>query len=751
MKLLDLLALCLTLLPGVQGADEHFEITCDPDVQIIGGMVRKSNGNEVGSILTYECPDRYHPFPVSSRRCRSTGQWTRLPHSVITANCKEFRCPTPILEDGMFNPVNTSYSIGETIIFECYDGYELLGSGSRTCMRNGRWNGTTTICNTGLQLCPHPGIPAGGRKTGMNYGFGDKVEYACNNQLVLVGSSSRKCLETGEWTGAAPSCQHKSSFDTPEEVASSFTASFTNMLGMTQTVGPNKPVSVARKFFLGKDAPLHIYILLDASQSVGELQFNEAKKVTINLIDKIASFDVRPRFGIITYASQPIVLADISNEGSSDPDLIIDLLNNSEKSKFSAHGDQRGTNIHEALKEVHKMMVFSKTQFKADWAKIRFVTILFTDGKSNMGGNPKWAADRIRHFVLAQNKTDDYLDMYTFGVSEDVDKGELNSLSSHKNGERHYFTVKNTTDLVKSFNDILDLSTIGNLCGVADENPTAIGWKRHPWHVVIRVPGIGSCSGSIVSQRYVLTAAHCLKEVHSRSDIQNIMVEVGDKHTAYRVKDIYQNPKYNLVGKQAANISQFYDYDAALIELKKELHFSATVRPICLPCTRETSRALRKPQLATTCQNQETELLPATGTVQAAFVKRGRSRSEGTEAHVTIKRSEATRKACEAQALHAPEYHHVKDVREVVTERFLCTGGQQPKIEAVSCKGDSGGSLYVHKRRRFFQVGIVSWGVIDVCGTFKPNRKHARDFHINLFKVLPWLKKQLGNIVTFIE
>lgn len=44
------------------------------------------------------------------------------------------------------------------------------------------------------------------------------------------------------------------------------------------------------------------------------------------------------------------------------------------------------------------------------------------------------------------------------------------------------------------------------------------------------------------------------------------------------------------------------------------------------------------------------------------------------------------------------------------------------------------------------QVGVISWGVVDVCKDKKPQRPvpaHARDFHINLFQVLPWLKEKL--------
>lgn len=44
------------------------------------------------------------------------------------------------------------------------------------------------------------------------------------------------------------------------------------------------------------------------------------------------------------------------------------------------------------------------------------------------------------------------------------------------------------------------------------------------------------------------------------------------------------------------------------------------------------------------------------------------------------------------------------------------------------------------------QVGVISWGVVDVCKDQRFKHQvpaYARDFHINLFKVLPWLKEKL--------
>lgn len=55
-------------------------------------------------------------------------------------------------------------------------------------------------------------------------------------------------------------------------------------------------------------------------------------------------------------------------------------------------------------------------------------------------------------------------------------------------------------------------------------------------------------------------------------------------------------------------------------------------------------------------------------------------------------------------------------------------------------------------RFSFFQVGVLSWGITDVCQQIGRNRvpPHARDFHIDLFQILPWLKQHLGKDVQFL-
>lgn len=56
----------------------------------------------------------------------------------------------------------------------------------------------------------------------------------------------------------------------------------------------------------------------------------------------------------------------------------------------------------------------------------------------------------------------------------------------------------------------------------------------------------------------------------------------------------------------------------------------------------------------------------------------------------------------------------------------------------------------------FIKVGVVSWGITDVCssahGRHSSSRPppDARDFHIDLFKIMPWLKQHLGEDIQFL-
>ncbi|KAF7644480.1 hypothetical protein LDENG_00221450, partial [Lucifuga dentata] len=82
-----------------------------------------------------------------------------------------------------------------------------------------------------------------------------------------------------------------------------------------------------------------------------------------------------------------------------------------------------------------------------------------------------------------------------------------------------------------------------------------------------------------------------------------------------------------------------------------------------------------------------------------------------------------------------------------VTDNFLCTGGLDPQRDHIACTGDSGGAVFKNYEHRTIQIALVSWGTKNLCeaGGLVESDGDSRDFHINLFRVVPFLKGVLGN------
>ncbi|EDL83451.1 complement factor B, isoform CRA_d [Rattus norvegicus] len=492
-----------------------------------------------------------------------------------------------------------------------------------------------------------------------------------------------------------------------------------------------------------KGGSMNIYMVLDGSDSIGASNFTGAKRCLANLIEKVASYGVKPRYGLVTYATVPKVLVRVSEERSSDADWVTEKLN---QISYEDHKLKSGTNTKKALQAVYSMMSWPGDAPPEGWNRTRHVIIIMTDGLHNMGGDPVTVIEDIRDLLDIgrdrKNPREDYLDVYVFGVGPLVDPVNINALASKKNNEQHVFKVKDMEDLENVFYKMIDETKSLGLCGMVWEHQKGGDYYKQPWQAKISVTrplkGHENCMGAVVSEYFVLTAAHCFTVEDQKHSIK---VNVEGKRRDLEIEEVLFHPNYDINGKKAEGISEFYDYDVALIKLKTKLKYSQTLRPICLPCTEGTTRALRLPQTAT-CKQHKEELLPMKD-VKALFVS-----EEGkklTRKEVYIKNGEK-KASCERDATKAQGYEKVKVASEVVTPRFLCTGGVDPYADPNTCKGDSGGPLIVHKRSRFIQVGVISWGVVDVCKD--PRRQqlvpsYARDFHINLFQVLPWLKEKL--------
>ncbi|KAM8905021.1 complement C2 isoform 9-T10 [Spinachia spinachia] len=447
------------------------------------------------------------------------------------------------------------------------------------------------------------------------------------------------------------------------------------------------------------------------------------------------------------------------------------------------HGQKTGTNLHAALNRVAEVISFLKQNGATNhFNETQNIIVIETDGYSNTGRKPQLALNQIRNLLgysaASRDHTDETmlgvnikfnalyqlycvfyisaallmlkkhhsLDVYVFGIGNQVNKGELNSLASQKRGENHFFVMKDFQTLGQLFNSIISDQSV-TMCGVAREREDMEKTSHtRPWHVTLTTASKASpCVGSIVSPNWVLTAAHCFNRL-SAGGPQQLHVQHGDGAVA--AQKVFVHPSYNVRALEHRNVSEFYDYDVALVRLAKSVRLSWKARPICLPCTVPADRAMKR--INSTCRQHRKELLPHKETA-AFFIHKNDARQQ-THVHTESQRPGCVEKA--RQTLREPT-----DVTldEYIPDRFLCSGGSSGYQDAISCRGDSGGSLFLQKRNRYFQLGVLSWGTTNVCGSpgvrgyssLRPP-PDARDFHIDLFEVMPWLKQLLGGEVQFL-
>lgn len=196
-----------------------------------------------------------------------------------------------------------------------------------------------------------------------------------------------------------------------------------------------------------------------------------------------------------------------------------------------------------------------------------------------------------------------------------------------------------------------------------------------PWQVQLTRYGMFHCGGSILSSRWVVTAAHCLSGLPTAS-IQvragSILNGSGGQQTD--VQRIIIHALYDDVP---------YNNDIALLELDSELTFSTSMLPI------EPLLPPEEPALAP-------EGVLATVTGWGATYTGSLPSSTLRQVGVPLIKPESCRSSAYAYG-------------DQITDNMICAG--YGFGEKDSCQGDSGGPLVVPDGRGgYVLAGIVSWG-----------------------------------------
>ncbi|XP_031464690.1 coagulation factor XI-like [Phasianus colchicus] len=197
-----------------------------------------------------------------------------------------------------------------------------------------------------------------------------------------------------------------------------------------------------------------------------------------------------------------------------------------------------------------------------------------------------------------------------------------------------------------------------------------------PWQVSLHVKLSRRrhlCGGSIISNQWILTAAHCFMSVQN-PNIWRVYAgvlkqsEITEDTPFFRVEEIIIHPQYN---------SAQTGYDIALLKLDKAMNFTDLQLPICLPSKEEAS------MLYTDCW------------VIGWGYRKERGRVEDILQKVTV-------------PLMSKEECQARYRKRRIDDKEICAGYDEGGKDA--CKGDSGGPLSCRHEEVWYLVGITSWG-----------------------------------------
>jgi len=247
-----------------------------------------------------------------------------------------------------------------------------------------------------------------------------------------------------------------------------------------------------------------------------------------------------------------------------------------------------------------------------------------------------------------------------------------------------------------------------------------LGTRQYPWQMSLATSRRGGmfyqhrCGASLLAEKWVLTAAHCVFALRRRRRRRKLYVMGGFLHMNEReTAQIFDIEAYII---HERFVPRLYEQDIALLRLATPAVYSPSLLPVCLPQPTHYRRRERD---------------EANIGRRATLTGWGRKWNRGP----LSRQLEMVELPIISNRMCMDWYNSSGSRQFIPASTFLCAGFPEGKMDA--CSGDSGGPLIVPRSDGRAEVlGVVSWGI--GCGVAGRPGVYSR-----VSQFVPWIKRKM--------